>query len=61
MSAVTEEEIRAEVRRAFDEYCPGGPFYPCVPNGECFIPWVNDIVLDELAVYGRIYAQEHPV
>lgn len=58
---ITEEEIRAEVRRAFDTYCPGGPFFPSIANGCCFRKWNNDIYLDELASYGRRYAQEHPI
>ena len=33
---ITEEQIRAEVRRAIDTYCPGGRFYPSIPNGICF-------------------------
>ncbi len=58
---ITEEEIRAEVRRAFDTYCPGGPFFPSIANGCCFRKWNNDIYLDELASYGREYARKHPV
>lgn len=58
---ITEEEIRAEVRRAFDTYCPGGRFFPSIANGCCFRKWNNDIYLDELASYGREYAQKHPV
>ncbi len=58
---ITEEEIRAEVRRAFDTYCPGGPFFPSIANGCCFRKWNNDIYLDELASYGRKYAQEHKI
>ena len=58
---ITEEEIRAEVRRAFDTYCPGGRFFPSIPNGICFRKWNNDIVMDEMAKYGKIYAQEHPI
>ena len=58
---ITEEEIRAEVRRAFDTYCPGGPFFPSIANGCCFRKWNNDIYLDELASYGRRYAQEHKI
>lgn len=58
---ITEEEIRAEVRRAFDTYCPGGRFYPSIANGCCFRKWNNDIYLDELASYGRKYAQEHKI
>jgi len=58
---ITEEEIRAEVRRAIDTYCPAGRFYPSIPNGICFREWNNNIFLDELHKYGRIYAQEHPI
>ena len=58
---ITEEEIRSEVRRAFDTYCPGGPFFPSVPNGCCFREWNDSIVLDEIAKYGKIYPQKHPV
>ena len=58
---ITEEEIRAEVRRAFDEYIPGGPFFPSIANGCCFRKWNNEIYLDELNKYGHQYAQEHPV
>lgn len=58
---ITEEEIRAEVRRAFDTYCTGGPFFPSVPNGCCFREWNDSIVLDEIAVYGKEYARKHPI
>jgi hypothetical protein len=58
---ITEEQIRAEVRRAFDTYCPGGRFYPSIPNGCCFRKWNNDIYMDELESYGRKWAREHPV
>lgn len=56
---ITEEAIRQEVRRAIDTYCPGGRFYPSIPNGVCFREWNNSIVMDELAVYGRKFASEH--
>lgn len=58
---ITEEEIRAEVRRAFDTYCPAGRFYPSIPNGCCFRERNNRIYRDELEVYGRKWAQEHPI
>lgn len=58
---ITEEQIRQEVRRAIDTYCPAGRFYPSIPNGVCFRPWNNSIVMDELASYGRKFAQEHPI
>ncbi len=58
---ITEEEIRAEVRRAFDTYCPAGRFFPSIPNGVCFRKWNNDIFMDELHKYGVIYAKEHPI
>lgn len=58
---VTEDEIRAEVRRAYDAYLPAGRFYPCLPGGRCFRDWNNSIVLDEMDKYGRLWAQEHPI
>lgn len=58
---ITEEEIRREVRRAIDTYCPGGRFYPGIPNGVCYREWNNSIVVDELEKYGRKFAQENPV
>jgi hypothetical protein len=58
---ITEEEIRAEVRRAVDTYCAAGRFYPGIANGVCYREWNNNIVMDELASYGRQYAQEHPI
>lgn len=59
---VTEEEIRAEVRRSFDDYLPQGGFYPSNPFGLI----INNmdafkIAMDEHISYGKIYAQEHPV
>ena len=50
---VTEEEIRAEVRRAIDEYAPGGAFLPCIPSLECLNAWVNPIAIDECYRYGE--------
>ncbi len=60
LDGVSEETIRAEVRRAIDTYCPEGRFYPAIPNGRCFLPWNNSIYLDELKKYGREYAEKHP-
>ena len=61
VETATEEDIRAEVRRAIDTYCPAGRFYPSIPNGECYIKKNNEICMDELAKYGRQWAKEHPV
>ena len=58
---ITEEAIRAEVRRAIDTYCERGRFYPGIPNGICFLEWNNSIFMDELQKYGRQYALEHPI
>ncbi len=58
---ISEEEIRAEVRRAIDTYCPAGRFFPGIPNGECYNKWNDGIFRDELKKYGRIYAEAHPV
>ena len=61
VDGISDEAIRAEVRRAFDTYCPGGRFFPSIPNGVCFIPHNNEVYRNELETYGRIYAQEHPI
>ena len=61
IASITEEAIRAEVRRAIDTYCPRGRYYPGIPNGVCFREWNNSIFMDELLRYGRRYAQEHPI
>ena len=58
---ITEAEIRAEIRRAIDTYCPGGKFFPSIPYGQCFLEWNNSIYRDELETYGRQWALEHPV
>ena len=58
---ISEEAIRAEVRRAIDTYCARGRFYPGIPNGRCFRDWNNSIYMDELIKYGKIYAEEHPI
>lgn len=58
---ITEEAIREEVRRTIDTYCPGGRFYPSIPNGVCYREWNNGIVMDELAIYGKEYAEKHPI
>ena len=49
---VTEDVIRAEVRRAIDEYAPGGAFLPCVASLECLNAWVMPIIIDECDRYG---------
>lgn len=55
---ITEEEIRREVRRAIDTYCPAGRFYPSIPNGVCFRQWNDSIVKDELKKYGREFVEK---
>jgi len=58
---ITEDGIRAEIRRAIDTYCPGGKFFPSIPNGRCFREWNNSIYRDELEKYGRQWALDNPV
>lgn len=48
----TEDEIRAEVRRAIDTYAPGGAFLPCIGSLECVNSFVTPIVIDECNRYG---------
>jgi hypothetical protein len=49
----TEEEIRAEVRRACDTYAPGGHFIPCITYGlaGCLYKHVDPIIDDEIDRY----------
>lgn len=61
VDTVTDEEARAEVRRAVDTYCAAGRFYPGIPNGACFIERIDKAVKDELHNYGIQYAKEHPI
>jgi len=51
----TEEEIRREVRRACEEYAPGGHFIPCITYGGpgCLFPHVDPIIDDEIDRYNR--------
>ncbi len=58
---ITEEAIRAEVRRAIDTYCPAGRFYPAIPNSRCYREWNNSIAHDEMDRYGVEWAQKHPI
>ena len=51
----TEEEIRAEVRRACDTYAPGGHFVPCITYGfpGCIYKHVDPIISDEINRYNK--------
>ncbi len=49
---VTEDVVRGEVRRAIDEYAPGGCFMPCIGSLECLNAWVTPVVIDECNKYG---------
>ena len=57
----TEEIIRAEVRRACDEYVPGGNFIPNLPNGmrnAAIFPKTDQIIDDEIRKYrGKFFKQ----
>ena len=51
----TEETIRKEVRRACQEYAPGGHFIPCITYGGpgCLFPHVDPIIDDEIDKYNK--------
>ncbi|MCL2826244.1 MAG: methyltransferase [Eggerthellaceae bacterium] len=57
----TDADVRAEVHRVIDTYCPGGRFFPGIPNGFLYTPGLMDIYVDEMAKYGRQWAEEHPI
>jgi len=49
----TEEAlVRAEVRRAIDEYAPGGSFLPCIASIVCINQEATGIAIDEMNRYG---------
>ncbi|MDR0904761.1 MAG: hypothetical protein LBN00_01075 [Oscillospiraceae bacterium] len=48
----SEEEIRAEVRRAIDTYAPGGHFLPCIGSINCLYEKNEVIAIDEMNKYG---------
>lgn len=58
---VSDDQIRAEVHRVIDSFCPAGRFFPGIPNGVCYNERNNNVYRDEMAKYGRQFAQEHPV
>lgn len=60
-AGVSEEDIRAEARRAIETYCPGGRFFPGIPNGELYVKENDAIIKDELGKYGRQWALDHPL
>ena len=48
-----EREIRQEIRRCIDTYCPNGRFIPCIPNITPLFEEVETIYHDELTRYGK--------
>lgn len=61
VEGTSEEAIRAAVRECVDAFCPAGRFYPARPSARFTIGAFGDIFEDELAKYGRQWAQEHPI
>jgi hypothetical protein len=56
---VSEDTIRAEVRRAIDAYAPGGAFVPCIGSITCLNDWVDEIVIDECNRYGAEWLKKN--
>ena len=52
-----EAQIRGEVRRACQEYTPGGSFIPSITYGAAgsIFPGVDDIVMDEIRKQSAVY------
>ncbi|MCL2136984.1 MAG: methyltransferase [Coriobacteriia bacterium] len=61
IETATESDVRAEVRRVIDTYCPAGRFFPGIPNGTLYTPGLMDYYRDEMEVYGREWAIKNPV
>ncbi|MDR0459749.1 MAG: hypothetical protein LBG68_04745 [Coriobacteriales bacterium] len=57
----TADDVRAEVRRVIDTYCPGGRFFPGIPNGFMYTPGLMDVYVEEIASYGREWAEKNPI
>ena len=55
----TEDVIRAEVRRAIDEYAPGGAYLPCIPSIECINEHATPIAIDECNRYGAEWLKKY--
>lgn len=53
-----EEAVRAEVRRAIDTYGPHGGILIGIPSIAALFPRVQEIYLDELEKYGRIFNEK---
>ena len=51
-------EVMAEVRRAIDNYAPGGAFLPCIPSLETINGHVTPIVIDECNRYGAEWLEK---
>ena len=56
---ISEEEIRAEVRRVIDAYGPGGCFLPCYPSVMPINVPGMFIAMDEMERYGEKWASEN--
>jgi hypothetical protein len=54
----SEEEIRAEVRRAIDTYAPGGHFLPCIGSINCLYEKNEVIAVDEMNRYGAEWVKK---
>ncbi len=54
-AASTEEEIRANTRKACETYGPNGHFIPCITYGGpgCLFPHVDPIIDDEIDRYNK--------
>lgn len=55
----TEEEIRAEVRRAIDAYAPGGSWLPCLPSMVPVNGHIFPTVIDECNRYGAQWMEKN--
>lgn len=51
----SEAAIRAECRRAINDYAAAGPFLPGVCSVLCITPGIDPIIIDELNSYGAAY------
>ncbi len=61
VESAAEEDIRKEVQRAVDTYCPAGRFFPGIAYGRLYVERNFEIFKDEMEKYGREWAIAHPI
>jgi hypothetical protein len=56
---VSDDDIRAEIRRCIDTYAPGGHFLPCIGSIQCLHDHATDVCEAEMNSYGAEWLAKH--